>query len=146
MIILAVDDSPVTAIGLLEELNALGHQSIIVNDGHKAITRFLDESPAVCILDWMMPGIDGLEVTRRIRSLPGGQDTYIIMLSSKCDDESITCAYNVGVDDFLRKPLAPGELAARLRVAMRIGSLQIGLKDRCQEVATLRSQLTRAAA
>lgn len=142
MRILAVDDNPVTGILLTETLNELGHEVVVLDDPGQTLAAFQRERPDACILDWMMPGADGLELACELRKL-GGSDLYIIMLSAKQDLEAIGLAYELGVDDFVTKPVAIGEIRARLRVAERLHSLRSECADRKRELAAMAAELAK---
>src|SRR6267154_1380894 len=114
MKVLTVDDNPMAGIILGDLLEDMGHESYVAQNAAEAMKLFEKEEPHVCILDWMMPGVDGLQVACSIRNHRRGARVYIMMLSSKQDLECIGRAYELGVDDFVNKPTAPGELKARL--------------------------------
>ena len=94
----------------------------------KALQR--EDTPQIAILDWMMPGIDGLEVCRRIREQEKGGDlyTYVIVLTAKSDREDIVTGIDAGADEYIVKPFDREELRARLRTAQRIIELQTALR------------------
>ncbi len=120
MKILVVEDDRVAAAVLVAALRALGHEPLLAADGRAGWNQFLEAPTRVVISDWMMPGLDGLELCRRIRE-QGGDYTYFIMLSSMATSgENLDQAIGAGVDDFLAKPAKAGELKARLHVAERI--------------------------
>jgi DNA-binding response OmpR family regulator len=141
MKVLAVDDNPMTGILLNDTLADLGHESFIAGDAGQALEMFERHDPHVCILDWMMPGTNGLELACAIRKHRRGPGVYIIMLSSKDDVESVGLAYKLGIDDFIMKPVAPGELEARLRTAARLVSLQAQHAEKCEEIAVLAREI-----
>jgi DNA-binding response OmpR family regulator len=143
MKVLAVDDNPMTGILLGDTLRELGHESVIVENGADIVSLFEREEPDVCIFDWMMPGVDGLQLVCSIRNHRRGGDAYIIMLSAKQDIESIGVAYELGVDDFIAKPVAPGELGARLHVASRLVDLKRQHRLTCQKLAEVTAELAR---
>ncbi|MEP6872434.1 MAG: PAS domain S-box protein, partial [Anaerolineaceae bacterium] len=122
MKILIAEDDPVSALVLRRTLEREGHDVTLVVDGLAAWERFVQERPQLLISDWMMPGIDGPELCRRIRAAAnrGGAYTYFIMVTAKAQDSDRNAAIAAGVDDFLAKPLNRLELNARIRVAGRI--------------------------
>jgi two-component system NtrC family sensor kinase len=83
-----------------------------------------DDAPSLVILDWMMPGLDGIEVCRRVRAAQSSHLTYIIMLTAIDTRDDVIEALSMGADDFLSKPFDRGELRVRLQVGNRILGLQ----------------------
>jgi len=116
MRILVVDDDPpsVKMIGFL--LREEGYTVLTTNSGPEALRMLNDEMPDLVILDVMMPGMDGLEVCRRIRRIT---DLPIIFLSAKGEMADRVVGLDVGGDDYLPKPFEPAELLARVRAVMR---------------------------
>jgi diguanylate cyclase (GGDEF)-like protein len=122
--ILIADDEAVSRRRLQAALESLGHDVTTCCDGHAAIEALLaDDGPRLAILDWMMPGADGLEVCRRVRASVGHY-TYIIILTARDRREDVLAAYDAEADDFLSKPLDVLELRARLRSGERVLLLQ----------------------
>ncbi len=93
-----------------------------------------DDAPAMAILDWMMPGMDGLEVCRRIRALKKEAQPYLIILSARSDKEDVVQGLDVGADDYLSKPVNIMELRARIDAGRRIVDLQSALSSKVAEV------------
>jgi DNA-binding response OmpR family regulator len=114
-------------------LRGWGYHPVLAADGNEALRVMQDsEPPLLAILDWMMPGLDGVSVTRQLREDPVSDPTptYIIMLTAKSDKEDIVQAFDAGADDYLTKPFHAGELRARLMVGERIVGLQRELNRR----------------
>jgi DNA-binding response OmpR family regulator len=124
MKILVADDSPVFRDVLQRMLTGWGYDVIVACDGAQAWECLRTESALqLLLLDWMMPGMDGIDLCRRIR----GSDrsgVYIIMLTAKTDPADLLVATESGADDYVTKPLKSAELRTRLRVACRILELQ----------------------
>src|SRR6478735_1567525 len=98
----------------------LGHAVVEAEDGDEGWQRFQAGRPEVVITDWAMPGFDGTELTRRIRSLEGGGYTYIMVLSARADEHAQRDAVRAGADDVLAKPPDPAELERGLIAAERL--------------------------
>jgi sigma-B regulation protein RsbU (phosphoserine phosphatase) len=120
MKVLMIEDDPVAGAVLQAALRALGHEVAVATNGAEAWTAFRQDPRRLVISDWMLPGIDGLELCRRIRQR-GGDYTYFILLSNlSASGDNLDQAMAAGVDDFLAKPVKATELKARLHVAERI--------------------------
>jgi CheY-like chemotaxis protein len=122
-ILIAEDDAASRAI-LSQILKQLGHDVIVAADGEQAWGIFLAEDVPLLISDWMMPGLDGLELCRRIREDGRMAYTYIILLTVLGGKANYLEAMRAGADDFINKPFDVDQLQARLRVAERILGLQ----------------------
>jgi DNA-binding response OmpR family regulator len=133
--ILIADDDPVSCQVLAARLQKLGYEPLITRDGSEAMTimRSLN-APALAIIDWMMPGMDGMEVCRRLREID--KVVYIIFLTARGAKENILEALQAGADDYLVKPFDPLELQGRIHVGFRIINLQKQLTDRLAELAS----------
>ena len=118
--IVVADDDPTSRRLLKHLLEKWGFEVLLVEDGLKAweIVR-LQNLPSIAILDWVMPGLDGLELCRKIRALNRQHYTYIMMLTSKMERASLIESLRAGVDDYLTKPFDAAELQGRLLVAER---------------------------
>lgn len=127
MRILIADDELISRTLLKGTLERQGHEVVAVADGTAAIAALLSSgAPTLAILDWMMPGADGLEVCREIRQHSESY-VYVILLTSRDSAEDMVIGLDAGADDFLSKPFNAGEMRARLRSGMRVLDLQTGL-------------------
>ncbi len=117
MRLLVVDDDPSVreALALVLELNAF--EVSTAGDGREAIRALSLEAPDAVILDVLMPGLDGLEVCRRIRA--SGDRTPVLMLTARTEVSERVAGLEAGADDYLAKPFAREELIARLRALLR---------------------------
>ena len=125
MKILVADDDRSLQMLLRGLLPAWGDEAVLAHSGEEAwevLQR--DDAPRFAILDWMMPGLDGLEICRRIRSRPCRDYTYLILLTAKNSPGAVIEALEAGADDFVAKPFHPYELRARLRPGKRILELE----------------------
>lgn len=124
MNILIADDDPVFLPLLAQELNLLGHTVAAASDGAEAWKLYQSFRPNIVLTDWAMPGIDGLELARMIRSENRVEYTYVIFLTVLYGRGSYLEAMRAGADDYLNKPFDRDQLHARLSVAERILKLQ----------------------
>jgi len=131
MRVLIADDDATARLILTTVFTRFGHQPVAVDTGEKAIELALQEPfPEIIVLDWIMPGITGLDVAQRIRANEARMAfrPYIIVLTSKRDRKEAARALDEGADDFLSKPPDATELAARLHVAERLMAHEIELR------------------
>ena len=115
--IYVTDDDPGIRELVAEYLTSQGYVVETAEDAHALDTLLATRLPDLLVLDWMMPGEDGLSVARRLRAQPGFPP--IIMLSAKGEDIDRIIGLEVGADDYLPKPFNPRELLARIRAVMR---------------------------
>ncbi|MHC4846793.1 MAG: response regulator [Planctomycetota bacterium] len=120
MRILVAEDETLGQRLLSRLLEEMGHEPVVVADGEAAWRAFCDQPFGIVITDWRMPGMDGLELARRIRAARTRSYTWLIMLTGMDAGESFRRAMDAGVDDFLTKPLDHERLRVRLRVAERV--------------------------
>jgi two-component system, cell cycle response regulator len=133
MKILLADDDPLFQHLISSFLKAWGHEVILAKDGSHALEILQgNDAPTLAILDWMMPGLDGIEVCRRVRAIPERPYTYLISFTSRSEKQNVIEALEAGFDDFLAKPVDVRELKARLWVGRRIIELQERLMLACQ--------------
>jgi two-component system cell cycle response regulator len=129
MRILIADDDPVSRRLLEATLSRLGHEVVSVANGTDAIEQLArPDGPRLAVLDWMMPGADGLAVCRAVRQRPGPY-VYAILLTSHNRREDLVVGLDAEADDFLTKPLDVVELRARVRSGERVIALQEGLLE-----------------
>ncbi|MFH0730022.1 MAG: response regulator transcription factor [Pseudomonadota bacterium] len=135
MRILIAEDDFTSRIVLAGVLKKNGHEVVETVNGSEAwrIMR-QPEAPAMAILDWMMPEIDGLEVVRHIRALETDRPPYIMMLTTKGRKEDIIKGLDAGADDYLSKPFDAGELRARVEVGCRMVEMQHTLAAKIVEL------------
>ncbi len=125
MRILIADDDPAFRDLLKERLAKWGYEVVIAENGNEAWQVLqADDAPSLAILDWMMPGMAGIEVCRRVRKEKEEPYTYIILLTSQQQDEDIVAGMEAGADDYITKPFKHSELRVRLRAGRRIIELQ----------------------
>jgi len=117
--ILIVDDEEDILELVRYNLAREGYRIICVASGEEALIKARDESPDVILLDLMLPGLDGLDVCRRLRSNPATADTPIVMLTAKGEDADIVTGLELGADDYVTKPFSPRVLLARIKAVLR---------------------------
>lgn len=128
MKILAVDDDTVARTVLTALLKKMGHSVVEAEDGQEGWDLINTLEFGVLIVDWEMPRMDGLELTRNVRGLEREKYVYILMLTGRMGKQNFIDGINAGADDFATKPVSPAELEARLRVAERILGLQADVR------------------
>jgi len=119
MDILIVEDEPEIAQLIQISLEKEGFTCRTSRDGLTALQTFTEQQPDLIVLDLMLPGLDGLEVCARIRSLRSAKDPYILMLTAKGEEIDRVIGLSTGADDYMVKPFSPRELVARVRALLR---------------------------
>ena len=114
--VLLVEDEADLARFVARELEAAGYRARHAADGLAALRLFEEETPDVVVLDWMLPGLDGLEVLRRIRQTSA---VPVLMLTARAEEVDRVIGLEVGADDYLTKPFGARELIARVRALLR---------------------------
>jgi two-component system response regulator MprA len=117
MRVLVVDDEPPVRTALERALRLAGYDVALAGDGEHALREVAGAAPDAIVLDVLMPGLDGLEVCRRIRS--AGDTTPFLMLTARDTVSDRVAGLDAGADDYLVKPFALDELLARLRALLR---------------------------
>jgi len=140
MKILVAEDNPVFQSMLKNLLAKWGYEVVLATDGAEA-WHILQEvhAPHLAILDWMMPGLDGVEVCRRVRAAGQERYVYVILLTAKTEQKDLVEGMDAGADDYVAKPFNAHELRVRLRAGRRILELQEQLllaQDALREQAT----------
>lgn len=128
MKVLIADDDPMTRTSMHLLLESWGYEPVVVADGNEALAALCAEgAPPMAILDWGMPGLDGLEVCRKLRHEHPAPYVYVLMLTARANVDDVVEAMAAEADDFLAKPFHPQELEMRLRAGRRIIELQESL-------------------
>ncbi|HWQ35930.1 MAG TPA: diguanylate cyclase [Blastocatellia bacterium] len=138
MKILIAEDNHVSACLLERALSAWGYEVTIARSGTEAWAALSrEDGPKMAILDWVMPGMDGIEVCREVRKLAREPYPYLLLLTSKEDEADVVAGLEAGADDFVTKPFRPLELRARLGTGRRLLRLQDALIAAREEVRML---------
>jgi phosphate regulon transcriptional regulator PhoB len=117
--VLVVEDEPDIRALIVHHLTREGFQCRAVGSGADALARIKAVPPDLVVLDLMLPGMNGLEVCRRLRAEPGTAGVPIIMLTAKADEVDRVVGLEMGADDYVVKPFSPKELVARVRAVLR---------------------------
>ena len=112
--ILVIEDDPATLRLVDYSLRHKGYQVLTASNGLEGIRKARNEKPELIILDVMLPGMDGFEVCHRLRSEPDTAQLLILMFSAKAQEIDRDTGLKVGADDYLTKPVDPGELVSRV--------------------------------
>jgi two-component system cell cycle response regulator len=138
--ILIAEDDPVSRRILEAKLVKWGYEVLVTSNGDEAWRALqADDAPTLAILDWMMPGMDGVEICRKVRKDDREPYTYLILLTSLHRDEDLVTGMEAGADDYITKPFKASELKVRLRAGRRIIDLQnelIEAREALREQAT----------
>ena len=138
--ILAVDDLPQNLRLLDAILSPRGYRVLTAASGEEALAVLPTSGADLVLLDILMPGIDGYEVCRRIRSTPGSEFLPVVMITASGDQEKVR-AIEAGADDFVSKPLNQGELLARVASLARVKRYQDTIERQSAELAQWNSEL-----
>ena len=136
---LIADDDPVAAMAVSRSMSNWGFETTVVHDGLAAWEHLTSSDPAsLAIVDWEMPGLEGPELCRRVRSDTERAHLYLILLTARNSSTDLVAGLEAGADDYLIKPVDLNELKARVQVGVRVVSLQARLAE---EVAELQATL-----
>jgi DNA-binding response OmpR family regulator len=116
--VLVVDDEPTIGEVVSAYLRRAGYETRVACDGHAALAAVAARSPDLIVLDLMLPGVDGLEVMRRVRERPD-RTSAIILLTAKGEEADRVTGLRLGADDYVVKPFSPAELVARVDAVLR---------------------------
>jgi len=138
------DDDPVATAILSRALERWGIDAVSAPDGEAAWNLLTaGPAPALAILDWMMPGLDGIEICRRIRRTPALAGLYVLLLTGRNGRADLVAGLDAGADDYMVKPIDTEELRARVQVGIRVATLQGRLADQVTELEAARDHLSR---
>ncbi len=135
MQVLIAEDDRVTGEILARTLQRWNYETTLVADGTEAWARLSTTSDAtLAILDWMMPGIDGPDVCRRVRAELPDANMYLLLVTARETRNDVVAGLDAGADDYVIKPFDPEELRARVAVGARVLGLQQKLAERVNEL------------
>jgi two-component system, OmpR family, phosphate regulon response regulator PhoB len=134
--VLVVEDEPAIQELIAYNLKQAGHQALRADNAEQAIRLVQDALPDLVLLDWMLPGLSGIELARRLRADRRTKAIPIIILTARADEQDKLTGLDTGADDYITKPFSPRELNARVKAVLRRRSPQI--TDDLVQVGTLR--------
>lgn len=135
MKVLIAEDDRISRGVLTASLTNSGYDVVAVEDGEQAWELMKKkDSPRMAVVDWMMPRMDGLELCRKLRQSNGGEYFYIVLLTTRSQQEEIVEGLAAGADDYLTKPYNPQELRLRLHAGARILKLQLALREKVTQL------------
>jgi DNA-binding response OmpR family regulator len=141
--ILVAEDDAVSRRLLESLLLKWGHKVVLTASGNEAWEILSAEHPpSFVILDWMMPGMDGSDICKRLRLRPSASPTYVILVTARNRKEDVVAGLEAGADDYVVKPFDREELRARVQVGQRVLRLQEALAQRVHELETALTQVT----
>ena len=117
--IVVVEDEEALGVLLRYNLEAEGYQVDVIENGDEADIRLKEEMPDLLLLDWMLPGLSGVEICRRLRQRPETERLPILMLTARGEEAERVRGLSVGADDYVVKPFSMPELMARIRAMLR---------------------------
>ena len=145
MKILIAEDDPTLRMVLKSILQRLGHEIVVAEDGNQAWKILQTDSPKLAILDWMMPGIEGVELCRRVRERTDGDYVYIILLTGKVENKDIVAGLDAGADDYITKPFDSDVLHSRVAVGARIVQYETLLAEKNVQLQRYGSEMEKLA-
>ncbi len=133
--ILVVDDEEKMRKMICDYLNAVGFETVTAVDGVNAVSQFVKEQPDLIVMDIMMPGIDGIDCTRRIREK---SHVPIIMVTARAEESDKLMGLEMGADDYIVKPFSLKEMAARIRAQLRRADFSTPVVKEDKKVKTIK--------
>jgi sigma-B regulation protein RsbU (phosphoserine phosphatase) len=143
MTVLIADDDKLTLNVLNDTLTRAGYDVLTATDGDQAWKKLQQSQTSLAILDWIMPGMEGVEICERAQKDPKLANRYFILLTGKSKTEDLVAGLKSGASDYLRKPFDEAELIARVEVGARFIELQRRLGERVEELEKALAQVRR---
>ena len=123
--ILVVEDEPAIQALIAANLQRSGHVTLTANDAESALKQVHQTLPDLILLDWMLPGMSGIDLARRLRAAERTRLVPIIMLTARGDEHDKILGLEAGADDYITKPFSPRELLARIKAVLRRRAPQV---------------------
>jgi signal transduction histidine kinase len=139
--LLIVDDEITTQLVLQDLLESEGHTVWVADNGQQGWDLAQKHLPNLIVCDWVMPGLDGLELCRRVKAHSLLETTFFILLTARENLDDRVCGLDAGADDFIAKPLEAEELLARVRAGLRLHQLNQQLQQSLQDLQATQAQL-----
>ena len=117
--ILVVEDEPAIREMIVFHLSRAGYETLEAADCREAREQLADHRPDLALVDWMLPDLSGLELTRMLKRDPNYEDLAIIMLTARAEERDKVSGLEGGADDYITKPFSPRELVARIQAVLR---------------------------
>ncbi|MBN1827022.1 MAG: response regulator transcription factor [Candidatus Eisenbacteria bacterium] len=125
--VVVIEDEPDIVEVIAYNLSREGFIVSPVLNGEEGLRKVRKEAPDLVLLDLMLPGIDGVEICKKLKSDPGTRGIPVIMVTAKGDESDVVLGLGVGADDYLTKPFSPKELVARVKAVLRRGPVKEGV-------------------
>jgi phosphoserine phosphatase RsbU/P len=133
--VLVAEDDPVSRAFLVRAVRRWGYEVVECSDGDQALRVLTSAAaPPLAVLDWLMPGREGIAICRAVRDLARSPRTYLILLTARAGKQDLVAGLEAGADDYLAKPFDEAELRARLQVGARLYALQERLSAQVKEL------------
>ena len=120
--VLIVEDEAAISNMLAFNLGRAGYEVLPAGSGREARARIADRHPDVVLMDWMLPDVSGLELTRQLKRDPETREIPVIMLTARVEEDDRVAGLEGGADDYVTKPFSPRELLARIKAVLRRGA------------------------
>jgi DNA-binding response OmpR family regulator len=117
LVLVADDDEDIRSL-VTFRLERAGYRVVTASDGEHALSLALEHTPDLAVLDVMMPRLDGYELTRRLRQHEATKSMPVILLTARAQEADVERGFEVGADDYIRKPFSPQELRARVQAIL----------------------------
>lgn len=141
--VLIADDDKLSLNVLNDTLTRAGYDVLTASDGDQAWKKLQQSNTQLAVLDWIMPGMEGIEICQRAQKDPKLANRYFILLTGKSKTEDLVAGLQSGASDYLRKPFEEAELLARVEVGVRFIDLQRKLGERVEESEKALAQVKR---